>query len=155
MARRQKIEGIETVRQVFRRMPEESLRRVTNALNQGADEIVAKAEDAVPVGTDPHHVKDTIKASKPEFISGGRRLNTNVAVFVTAGDTKETFQAALRSEFGRRSSGIKGEKGYHKGHSAQPFMFPAYFSVRKRVRRRIKREIKRAAKFFVGQRNKP
>jgi hypothetical protein len=142
MARRN-IEGFEEVDKVFRRLPRESLERITNALNKGADEIVRDAKIAVPRSEDDEHVADTIGRTSI------RAAGKSAEVFIFAGvEGAGTEQAAFRSEFGRKpGSG-------HPGHRAQPFMFPALAKNRKRVLGRIRREINRAARFVSGLRPK-
>lgn len=145
-----KIEGIEAVRRVFREVPEENLQRITHALNQGADEIADRARTAAPkrsrelagsVGT----TTETVKVSRTGIRENKRG---NPVVYVVAGTPVGGQSYARVQEFGRRP----GPAG-HPGHRPQPFMFPAYFSIRNRIRGRIKRAIKAAAKAVVQLRN--
>ena len=142
MARKSKLEGLENARKVFERLPREFLEGITHALNQGADEIVDAAKILAPEGPQEPHVKDTIRRTDIRVRADGK----SAVVFVTTGDTKQTANAAFRSEFGRAPGGSgKVDMGKHPGHREQPFMFPAYFAKRKRVRSRVKRAIKKAA----------
>jgi len=151
MARRKKnVLGLANVLRVFRELPKENLKRLTHALNLGADEIVAKAREAVPV-SDPiagqEHVRDTIRRTGIRVREAGPKNSRGAVVYVYAGrgDDGETDDASFRSEFGRAPD----DGGGHPGHHPQSFMFPAYHSVRARVRRRVAREVNAAAKAVV------
>lgn len=144
--RRRSLAGISTVRKVFPNIAEESIRRITNALNQGGEEIAAAANLLVPV--DEGDLKETIEVRAAGIKL--RRDRRSAVVRIVAGTSKETANAAFRQEFGRSPG-----PGVHPGHAAQPFLFPAYFAKRRRVRGRIKREIRRAARFSAGARLKP
>ena len=133
----------------FARLPREIRKRIILDLKKSADEIKDFAEIAAPK-SDPiagaTHVKDSIK------VTGIRRIRrqgvVNLFIAVTAGETKEDQDAALRSEFGRKPGGRSkgGGTTLHKGHDPQPFMFPAYWAVREKVRRRVSRSVTRAAR---------
>lgn len=141
MARtRRYMEGTETTARVFRGLSDKMVGQITRALNQGAAEIVARAQIAVPV--DDGDLRDSIEVVQATEIRETRRRDGSakgVAVYVVAG-TGSTAAYARVQEFGRASSGD------HPGHAAQPFLFPAYWSVRRRVRNRIARAINAAAK---------
>lgn len=143
------IVGLDKVARVFRTLPYKSQVRIRNALSQGADEIVDAAKTLISAartpGTDPHHVRDTVQRSEIKVSSTER----SAYVTITAGDTKETAQAAFRTEYGRDAGG-DGVNAGHPGHKAKPFMFPAYWALRRRVRSRISREINRAVKEAAG-----
>jgi hypothetical protein len=140
MARKQKIEGVENVRRVFRRLPQVSANRITNALNQGLDEIADLAKSIAPEGPTAPHVKDTVRRIPIKASVDGK----SVGGAVIAGDTAATANAAFRAEFGRKPS------DRHPGHSAQPFMFPAFHARRKKVLGRIARELNKAVKLSLG-----
>lgn len=148
MARRI-LTGAENVRRVFRNMAEESVERITHALNKGGEEVAERARQLAPVDpTTQIDLKDQIE------VYVGTRANArgnfvqtepnSAVVYVVAGDTKERRNVAFRMEYGRAPGG-SGSNAGHPGHPAQEFMFPAYFSVRNRVRSRIKRAVKAAA----------
>jgi len=147
MARRRYVEGLAEVRRVFAAAPAENIERITDALNRGGKEIEAAARQAVPVGDgDLRDSLRTIEASEIRV----RRDDRAAVVYVTAGRNADgTNRYARAQEFGRAAS------DGHPGHAAQPFFFPAYWSVRRRVRSRIKREIRRAARALaaMGRRN--
>jgi len=134
MARTRKLDGVDTVARAFRRMTRDGAERVTDALNRGADEIAARARVAVPV--DSGDMRDTIDVDRTEIRAGA---TGNPTVYVVAGTTPLTQAYARALEFGRPEGGAPAA-------AARPFLFPAYWSLRKRVRGRIKRAINRAAR---------
>lgn len=137
MAKQRYVTGTDRVMAVFQAMKREAAEEIAHALNLGAMEISARAKVLVPV--DEGDLKDTIGVSRAGFSI--RADGKAVVVYVTAGDTKQTANAAYRQEFGRGPG-----PGENPGHAAQPFMFPGYWSVRNRVRNRVKRAVKKAAK---------
>ena len=148
MARVKHIEGIENVRRVFRRLPEKYLIDITHALNVGADQVVKRAKVLAPFDPDGNgeHLRNSIKKTPIKVI----RRGTSAVIYVTAGDSKETANAAYRSELGRKAGG-KAPQQAHPGHSPQEFLFPAYWSSRTSIQGRVKRAIKAAAKAVASR----
>lgn len=140
MARRM-IDGVERVAAVFRNIPRESQEKIAHALNLGGQEIAQRARLLAPVGAymGGGDLRESVKVRATEIRQ--RRDDQAVAVYVVAGSTLDTAGYARQQEFGRAPS-----PDGHPGHAAQPFLFPAYFSVRNRVRSRVKRAVKAAAK---------
>lgn len=139
-----KVEGMEAMRRAFDMFFADSQKEIMAALEKGGQEIADRARQAAPK-SDPiageTHIKDSIKVSPPFLIARRAGRRKSVAVVVSAARSKEDQEAAYRAEFGRRPD----DRG-HPGHQRQPFMFPAYWSVRKRVRDRVARAINKAAK---------
>jgi len=103
--------------------------------------MVRDAKALVP--RDQGDLADTIHKTELRERADGK----SVQVFVVAGDSKETAEAAFRSEYGRAPGGSgKVDMSDHPGHRSQEFMHPAYWKNRKRARNRIKRAIAAAAK---------
>ena len=148
MARVKHIEGIENVRRVFRRLPEKYLIDITHALNVGADQVVKRAKLLAPYDEDGNgeHLRDSIKKTPIKVI----RRGTSAVIYVTAGDSKETANAAYRSEFGRKAGGSAPNTS-HPGHPPQEFIFPAYWSSRTSIQGRVKRAIKAAGKAMASR----
>lgn len=142
MARKKLVLGLANVARVFRQLPKENLKRITNSLNLGASEMVVRAKSIAPVSSPiagQKNFKDTIRKTRIRIRSDGK----SAQIFVLAGNGTgdETDQAAFRSEFGRAPD----DQG-HPGHRPQPSFFPAYHSLRKRIRGRVAREVNRAGK---------
>lgn len=149
------IDGIETVRAAFKTLKNESIGRITHALNLGADEVVSGARILAPI--DEGDLKATIRKT-PIQLKGGKF--GGVVIRIIAGNTKQTANAAFRSEFGRDPGGTfkKGPKAgqptHHPGHDPQEFMFPAYWAVRRRIKARVATAVRNAAKAAVQSRGK-
>lgn len=130
------LDGTETVAKVFRGLSDKAVAKITQALNQGAAEIAARAKIAAPVDEgDLRRDIDAVRATEIRSVRGGRA----VAAYVVAGRGPAGAYARVQ-EFGRAPSDD------HPGHRAQPFLFPAYWSVRRRVRARVARAISAAAR---------
>ena len=135
------VEGVETVAQAFQQIPLLNQQKIAVALNKSGAEIAARMKQLAPVGKyrGGGDLRESIHAQE---IKIGKRGLIKV---ITAGDTRQTANAAFRQEFGRKASADG-----HPGHVAQEFAFPAYWSIRKRVIGRIRRAIKAAAKAVVN-----
>lgn len=147
MAKTKYVTGVPSVQRVFRAYSREAQREIENALIRSANDVADTAEQLVP--EDEGDLANTIEVQKPgagrvarAVIGGGRGgVKGKALVYVVAGTTKETAQAAYRSEFGR-SGGPDG----HPGHEAQPFMLPAYWQNRDKVIRRINTALRKVAR---------
>jgi HK97 gp10 family phage protein len=139
------VEGVDRVAAVFRRISRGAAEKIAQALERGGDEIAARARSIAPV--DEGDLRETI-ARRTNIRTTQRQDGSarGVVVYVVAGDTKETAHAAYRQEFGRAAGGTGERNANHPGHPAQPFLFPAYWSLRRRVRSRVARAINAAVK---------
>jgi len=144
--RRQNVLGLANVLRVFKDLPKENLKRITNSLNQGADEFVARAK-SIAAESDPiagqEHFKDTIRKTGIRVRGDGNAAQ--IFMLAGKGDGGETDDAAFRSEYGR------AQDDKHPGHRPQPSFFPTYHSLRKRIRGRVAREVNRAARAVVAR----
>jgi hypothetical protein len=131
--------GLEDVSRVFAAAPRKAAASLTAALNKGADEIAASARAIAPAGDDDdRRMRDhiVVKGARPSA-----RRRGGVVATVEAGRDPADRDAAFRSEFGRAPS-----SDGHPGHAAQPFLFPAFWSLRKRARSRVARALRAAVK---------
>lgn len=144
MARRL-VEGRERVARVFRQIKDESVDRITHALNKGGEEIAEYARLLAPVGDyrggGDLQASIAVRATEIRVQRGGRAA----VVFVVAGTNEGGLAYAREQEFGRAPGG-SGVNATHPGHDPQPFLFPAYWARRKRVVGRIRREVRKAAR---------
>lgn len=143
MRRLKHVEGLEGVHRAFAHLVDEAPVKLTQALNKSGAEVAARAKILVPV--DDAQTRNSIE----HRLDLKSRKGTSVAAVVEAGG--RDAPGAWRSEFGRDPGGSGANVG-HPGHEAQPFMFPAYHSVRRRVRGRIKRAIKALGKEIARRR---
>lgn len=137
MARRFKnIEGAEQMQRAFRGISAAASENIAAALNKGAAEVAQHARLIAPVddSTRGGRLRADIRTFPADVSATGKTIRSRVSV----GHYPGTASYARQQEFGRRPS------GRHPGHAAQPFMFPAYYSLRKRVRNRISRAVRAA-----------
>ena len=137
------LDGLDGVEKAFSHLKIGSPEKLTIALNKGASEVAARAKILAPV--DDGQVRNSIETKLDLQSRGG----TSVAAVVYAGGREAP--GAWRAEFGR-SPGGEGDQSGHPGHAAQPYLFPAYHSVRRRVRGRIKRAITALGKEIARRR---
>lgn len=145
MARQLYVDGVDRVARIFAAAPRENVERIADALNRGAQEIAAQAQRAAPVqaAADGGALRADIAARTTDIrVAGSKRA---AVVYVVAGTEPQTMVEARMQEFGRAPGG-DGDQAEHPGHAAQPFFFPAYFSIRRRVLSRVRREVRRAAR---------
>lgn len=137
MSRFKNIDGADKLSAALKKLPAGSAKEVAAAMNKGAEEVATEARIAVPVDTG--RLKNSIDIRREA--KGQNRFT----VKIVAGTDKATAISARAQEFGRRP----GPNG-HPGHAKQPFMWPAYWKVRKRIRGRIKRAMRKAVKGVLG-----
>lgn len=121
MARKRYLDGLEDAQRAFRAAPREFQEKITDAVNRSAEEIAGRARVLVTV--DQGDLKESIEVKRASASKRG------IAAYVLVGN----FVAGM-IEFGTVKM------------AAQPFLFPAYQSIRKRVDGRIRRAVKAAAK---------
>jgi HK97 gp10 family phage protein len=110
------------------------------AMEQGANEMVAFAKALCPV--DQGDLRDSIgwtwgDAPKGSISLGGvaRRKDGDEVITIYAGDDRAFY--ARWQEFGTQK------------HSASPFFYPAYRTLKKRIKSRVTRNMKKAIKEAV------
>lgn len=171
MARR--IEGVERLQRILRDMPERAAGRVEQAMDRSAGEIALLAKTLVPVASGELRAAIEARASLDGFAGTGavgalagrgrpraaitRYIGTFpakrgspgwYAAFVEFGTAPRTAGAAYVTGSGRR----RKSGNTHPGTRPQPFLFPAYWSLRRRVRGRIARAVREAARDSVRAR---
>lgn len=156
-------------------MPPEVQRELTHALNLGAREIERKARTAVPEETGELRgaieVRDSLEGFHAtgaigNFARGGLEIGTNsrvgsviarfigvfparraspgwYAAFVEFGTAPRTQGRGYTTRGGRKK---KSSGNTHPGSKPRPFMWPAYYSLRRRVRGRISRAVRKGVR---------
>jgi len=126
----------ERLKRRFDRLPGLTKQYVFDALQLGADEIVAMQKRLAPV--DDGDLQDAIHWEV------ARRSSEIRALRIRAGNGRVRYAHLV--EFGVAPHRVGGRfKGaMHPGTQAQPFFFPAYRALKKRVRARIRRAFKKA-----------
>lgn len=126
------LDGADKIRRALRQVAREGADDITAAINKSTEEIQERAEILVP-----RDQNDLARDIHTELVETKR----GVAGLVLVGTRPETAITARVQEHGRAPG-----PGEHRGHPAQSFLFPAYFSVRPRVRGRIARAVRKAVR---------
>ena len=131
------IQGLDQLKRKLAALPQQTRRDLREALDKGADELVALQKNLVPI--DSGDLRDSIRKE-----AGNHDLQVRV---VAGGETttkpvregqEQSFDYALGVEFGTSDA------------EAQPFFFPAYRALRRRIRSRISRATRKAAQRVAG-----
>lgn len=146
-----KVEGLDRLRRKLQALPVAARRRIREAMEKGADEIVAMMKSLVPVDTGGlarsigwtwgAAPKGALTIGKIRGVSGADNIIT-----IYAGDA-ENFQARW-VEFGTapHTAGGLFAGATIPAIPASPFFFVSYRANRKRVKSRVTRAINKAAK---------
>lgn len=166
MASRYKnITGADVVARALRGLASNAAKEVAIAINKGGTEVRDRAKALAPerTGELKEHIEMrdmAYREVKGAFFSGkvltSRKFGVNIGVFPKHNGGKAFYAPFV--EFGT-SKRIKGQftrnrtqgrtrrfGNTHTGATAKPFLFPAYWSLRRRIMGRINRAVKKAAK---------
>jgi len=148
-----KIIGLAKLQRKLNRLPEVAKRRIMEAMEASADEIVRLAKSLVPVLKHPDDrrrtgaLRDSIGWTWGKVPKGAMTLG-KVAEASLGGDLTITIYAGSRD----KSSGVDDafyarwvEFGTQK-MAAQPYFYPSYRANKKSARRNIRSAVSKAAK---------
>ncbi len=148
--RRKNITGAEVVERALRNISPLMAREIAAALNKGGEEIRERAKQLAPERTG--ELKDAIEMRDMEYretrlqVFGksmlSRRFGVRVGVFPTKNGGRAWYARLVEFGAPRHNTG----DGEHPGTSAQPFLFPSYWSLRRRVMGRVNRAVNKAAR---------
>ena len=132
--------GVESTARAMRALSPAAKESIAEALNKGAAEIEARAKSIVP--TDDGDLRDAIEVRSGEGAEAGGALSAFQAALGAAG------MGAMVRRIGVFPD-LNSGKGFYARwvefgtavHSPQPFLRPAYISLRRRVQGRISRAI--------------
>jgi len=144
------VQGLNQLRWVMtKKIPDAVEKAATEALEQGATEIVATMKRLVPIDSgalrdsigwtwgDPPEGAMVLGGSKAVGGEGRREITIYAGNALTRVGSRKQFQLARLQEFGTKEM------------DANPFFFPAYRTLRRRVRSRITRNMKKAIRDVV------
>jgi len=148
------IRGLKRLQRKLNKLPAAVKQRIREAMEQGADEIVAMAKSLAPVGnyTGGGSLRDSIgwtwgRAPKGAMTIGKvQSVGGDLTITIYAGNS-EAFYARW-VEFGTAPHVNKGKfaGSQHPGTAAQPFFYVSFRANRRRVKGRVSRAITKAAK---------
>jgi HK97 gp10 family phage protein len=153
------VKGIAEMNRKFAAIPKRVENAAKQAMEKGAEELVAMMKRLVPVDTG--QLRDSIgwtwgnapngatvfTESEPD--SRGLKITVYatdyIARWVEFGTKPHNIATGGGTVLGKKAAAAGGGD-MHPGSRAQPFFFPAYRSLRKRIQSRIRREMKKAIK---------
>ena len=150
MSRFKNITGADVVQKGLKGLPLKMAEEIAAAINKGGQELRDRAKQLAPARRHSGELRRSIEvrdlafrrvaATKKYGVS--KRVGVIVGVFPNENGGKAYY--ARYVEFGTAPHAIG--RGIHPGATARPFLFPAYWSLRKRIRGRINRATRKAAK---------
>lgn len=143
-----RVQGLRRLNRKLAAMPVEARKAIGEAIDKGANEIIALQKSAAPV--DDGALQASIRKRRGgRGIAGDLKGEAGLSVTITAGGAattrpvregaSATYDYALAQEFGTQKM------------PANPFFFPAYRLLKKRVKGRITRATTKAARAAVGK----
>lgn len=167
MARSTTIIGLDRLNKKLKKLPEQAEKRIKEAMEQGANEIVAMMKSLAPeVSGD---LRDSIGwtwGERPKYsqaLATVKSSDGKLALTIYAGNSKVRyahlveFGTAAHDIYGKRQGflgrrkamGKDGRFGTHVKHpgaTAKPFFFVSWRALRRRTKSRITRAITKSAK---------
>lgn len=150
------VTGLDRLRlKLTRRIPDAVKKRVRDAMEQSANEVVDTMKSLVAV--DSGELRDSIAWTWGDAPKGAlvlarssKRSSDSMRITIYAGGG-DAFYARF-VEFGTQPHVNKGlyAGSHNPGAPAQPFFFPGWRLVKRRVKGRVTRNIRKAIKEAVG-----
>lgn len=145
-----KVLGLEKLSRKLKKLPAAAEKRIKEAMEVGANEIVALMKSLVAV--DSGELRDSIGwtwGDAPKFsqkIATVKSADGKLVITIYAGNSKVRYAHLV--EFSTRAHQNAGQFAgtQHPGTSAQPFFFVSYRALRRRTKSRITRAITKSAK---------
>lgn len=145
-----KVLGLEKLNRKLKKLPAAAEKRIKEAMEVGANEIVALMKSLVAV--DSGELRDSIGwtwGDAPKFsqkIATVKSADGKMVITIYAGNSKVRYAHLV--EFSTRAHQNAGQFAgtQHPGTSAQPFFFVSYRALRRRTKSRITRAITKSAK---------
>lgn len=139
----------------LRRLPAAAEERIKEAMEQGANEIVALMKSLVPV--DSGELRESIGwtwGEAPKYsqrIASVKSKDGSLALTIFAGNSRVRYAHLV--EFATRAhvNGGKFAGSMHPGTEAQPFFFVSWRALRRRTKGRVTRAITKSAKDVAAQ----
>lgn len=144
------IEGLDRLNRKLAALPAVVKKRIREAMEQGAAEIVAMAKSFCP--TDSGALRDSIDWTWGKAPKGAMTIATvasagnELTITVFAGNADAYYARFVEFGTAAHTAGGKFEGATIPAVGAQPFFYVSYRANRKRVKSRITRAINKAAK---------
>ena len=150
MVKLTKIWGLKELNVKLKKLPEQAEKRVKEAMEIGANEIVALMKSLVPV--DSGDLRDSIGwtwGDRPKYsqaIATVKSTDGKLALTIYAGNTKVRYSHLIEFGTAAHVNGGMFLGTQHPGTKAQPFFFVSWRALRRRTKSRITRAITKSAK---------
>lgn len=144
------IRGLDKLNRKLKQLPAAAEKRIKEAMEVGANEIVALMKSLVAV--DSGDLRDSIGwtwGEAPKYsqkIATVKSSNGKLVITIYAGNSKVRYAHLV--EFATKAHENSGQfpGTQHPGTKAQPFFFVSYRALRRRTKSRITRAINKSAK---------
>ncbi|RUM99156.1 HK97 gp10 family phage protein [Pseudaminobacter arsenicus] len=145
-----KIIGLKRLNAKLKKLPKAAEMAVKEAMEQGANEIVAMMKSLVAV--DSGDLRDSIGwtwGEAPKYsqrIASIKARDGKLALTIFAGNNKVRYAHLVEFSTRAHVNGGKFAGSMHPGTKAQPFFFVSWRALRRRTKSRITRAITKSAK---------
>lgn len=150
MAKTVTIKGLKSLEAKLKRLPPAAEKRIKEAMEKGAGEIVAMMKSLAPV--DQGDLRDSIGwtwGDKPKYSQALAKVKSadgRLAITIYAGNSKVRYAHLVEFGAAPHIAGGMFEGAKHPGAPAQPFFFVSFRALRRRTKSRITRAITKSAK---------
>lgn len=150
MARSSTIIGLDRLNKKLKKLPAAAEKRIKEAMEIGANEIVALMKSLVPV--DSGDLRDSIGwtwGERPKYsqaIATVKSADGKLALTIYAGNSKVRYAHLVEFGTAAHVNGGMFAGTMHPGTKAQPFFFVSWRALRRRTKSRITRAITKSAK---------
>lgn len=150
MARSTTIIGLDRLHKKLKKLPPAAEKRIKEAMEQGANEIVALMKSLVAV--DSGDLRDSIGwtwGERPKYsqaIATVKSTDGKLALTIYAGNSKVRYGHLVEFGSAPHINGGQFAGTQHPGTKAQPFFFVSWRALRRRTKSRITRAITKSAK---------
>lgn len=144
------IRGLDKLNRKLKQLPAAAEKRIKEAMEVGANEIVALMKSLVAV--DSGDLRDSIGwtwGEAPKYsqkIATVKSSNGKLVITIYAGNEKVRYAHLVEFATKAHENGGLYAGTQHPGTSAQPFFFVSYRALRRRTKSRITRAITKSAK---------
>lgn len=144
------IRGLGSLEKKLKKLPPAAEKAIREAMEQGANEIVAMMKSLVPV--DSGDLRDSIGwtwGERPRYsqaIATVKSRDGKLALTIFAGNERVRYSHLVEFGAAPHIAGGMFEGAQHPGAPAQPFFFVSWRALRRRTRSRISRAITKSAK---------
>lgn len=150
MAKTVAIKGLKSLETKLKRLPPAAEKRIKEAMEKGAGEIVAMMKNLAPV--DDGDLRDSIGwtwGDAPAYaqkLASVKSTDGKMKITIYAGNSKVRYAHLVEWGAAPHIAGGMFEGAQHPGAPAQPFFYVSWRALRRRTKSRITRAITKSAK---------